>query len=496
MSMLDSAVRGSGHGPAGGAAWAGGAGGVGEVRPIGSERWSPPPVDFAVVSLLRAQVADRLEQERQAGRYDGYTSEDERVRAVALVGEALEDWIEGRAREGQPPPSTDEEQTLREAVLAALFGLGRLQPLIEREDVENIHIHGHDHVALELADGRLVFTDTPVADSDADLVTMLSGYASRMGQTAREFSVAHPILNLRLPAGGPLGARLAAVMEVADRPRVAIRRHRLVDIDLDDLLELRMVDGVLHAFLRAAVRAGKNMVITGAPGAGKTTLMRALANEIPPTEHLVTVEDEYELGLHVLPERHFLVTPLEGRVANAEGAGEITMYDLLKQALRHSPSRVLVGEVRGGEVTAMLQALSNGAAGGMCTLHARSASATFNRIAQLAQLSAPPLPVDGAWRFTADALDLVVHVGRHDTRSAGGRLERFVAEVIEVGEVGDSGAPDVTHLFTPRPDGRAAPQYAPTDRLRADLQAFGFDPQWLEHPGGTWDESVPGRRSR
>jgi Flp pilus assembly CpaF family ATPase len=214
------------------------------------------------------------------------------------------------------------------------------------------------------------------------------------------------------------------------------------------------------------------MVISGAPAAGKTTLLRALAAEIPPGEHVVTVEEEYELGLHILhPDR--LVTAVEARQANAEGAGAIGLRTLLTQALRHSPSRVLVGEVRGGEVTALLLALSNGAAGGMCTLHAASAHAVLTRIAQLAGLAQPPLPAQTAWRFTADAVDLIVHLDRDHTG-------RYVTEVVEVGPVGDAGLPDTTLLFGPREsDGRTVPAYTPSLRLRRRLTRAGFDPAWL-----------------
>ena len=395
---------------------------------------------------------------------------DQRALAASLVLREIEQWALTQATAGRPVPDPDTERALASAVTAALFGMGRLQPLLERADVENIHVHGADRVVLELAGGR-VEVAAPVAGSDEELVELLTGWAARAGQTGREFSPAHPLLNLRLPAGGPLGSRLAAVMEVTGRPTVAIRRHRLARVTLDDLLGMGTLTVPVHGFLRAAVRAGCNIVVSGAPAAGKTTLLRALAAEIPAGEHVVTVEEEYELGLHVLdPGR--LVTGMEARQSNAEGAGGIGLHVLLTQALRHSPSRVLVGEVRGGEVTALLAALSNGAAGGMCTLHARSAPGVLTRIAQLAQLSDPPLATEAAWRFTADALDLIVHVDREPADAGGGR---YVAEVLEVGPVGDGGMPDTTSVFAPADtDGRAVPAYTPSVGLRRRLARVGF----------------------
>jgi Flp pilus assembly CpaF family ATPase len=453
--------------------------------------WQSEPVD-GPVRLLRERVAARLEGLEVADRETGrrLTVRDERARARAVLAEEVEAWIGERAGRGLRLPSAEGERGLVEAVWAALFGLGALQPLLEREDVENIHIHGHDRVALELADGRVEWWPYPVAATDADLVRLIAEFAARLGQTGREFSTATPMLNLRLPAGGPLGARLAAAMEVTDRPRIAIRRHRLVEVTLDDLARTGTLSPGLAAFLRAAVRAGVNLIVCGGPAAGKTTLLRALCHEIAPDEHVVTIEEEYELGLHLMPGRHRLVTPLEARYPNAEGAGGIDLHALVNQALRQSPHRVIVGEVRGGEVTAMLRALGNGAAGGMCTLHAASAEAVFDRIASLGQLADPPMPVDAAYRWTAQAIDLVVHIRRTDHHDSGGqaRRERFVSEVLAVGPVGDSGRPDITRLYRPRTgDGHAEPDVHPDQQLLANLVRSGFDPAWLNHENG-WSQ--------
>ncbi|SDY01076.1 Pilus assembly protein, ATPase of CpaF family [Saccharopolyspora shandongensis] len=426
--------------------------------------------DTATVQALREKVAARLRN----------SSADERASVVAAEITA---WAHDRASRGDPPLSVAEEQRLADAVLAAVFGLGQLQPLLELEDVENIHIHGHDRVWLELADGHLQRWPYPVADSDTELLEQLEAMCARLGQTSREFSPAQPIVNLRLPAGGSLGARLAAVREVTDRPRIAIRRHRLTHTTLTDLRRRGTLDPGLENFLAVAVAAGVNLLVTGGPFAGKTTLLRALCAEIPVHEHIVTVEDDYELGLHLDGER--VVTAFEARTANAEGVGEISLDDLLKQTLRHSPSRVIVGEVRGGEITALLRALGNGAAGGMGTLHATSARAVPDRIAALGQLALPPLSVEAAHRWTASALDLIVHLARRDHSD---RRERFVTEIVEVGPVGDAAIPDLTTLFGPRPgDGRAVPTCPPSPTLMARLQAHGLDRTLFNRPDGQWN---------
>lgn len=137
----------------------------------------------------------------------------------------------------------------------------------------------------------------------------------------------------------------------------------------------------------------------------------------------------------------------------------------------------------------MLRALGNGAAGGMCTLHATSAHAVFDRIASLGQLASPPLPIDAAYRWTASAINLVVHVRKTDQIVAGRAVrERFVSEVVEVGPVGDSGRPDTTTVFAPRPlDGRAVPAFPPSPQLLTDLQGQGFDRAWFDRPDGAWN---------
>lgn len=434
-------------------------------------------VEQDVVRELRETVAARLERVAAGERHleTPLSAEEQQARLRAYVADEVAAWVRNRAAAGQAPLPVEDERRLARAVAAALSGLGALEELLERDDVENIHVHGCDRVFLELADGSVERWPHAIADTDAELVEMLAAMFARQGQTGREFNAGRPLGNLRIPAGGPLGARVAAVMEISDRPRVAIRRHRLVDVDLNGLAAGGMLDDTLASFLRAAVQAACNIVVSGGPAAGKTTLLRALCGEIPANEHVVTVEEEYELGLHL--GSRTLVTPLEARPANSEGIGEITLDDLLKQTLRHSPSRVVVGEVRAGEVTAMLRALGNGAAGGMCTLHATSASAVFDRIGALGQLADPPLAIEAAHRWTASALDLVVHVARTDhDRASGRRRERFVTEVLEVGPVGDAGRPDTTRIFGPNPaDGHAVAAYAPSRDLLERLERHGFD---------------------
>lgn len=296
--------------------------------------------DPEVVRQLRAAVADEL----AAAGAAGLAPEDRRELARQLTLTRLRARaLEGLAA-GTNVPDPVEERALTEAVLDALFGLGRLQALIDDPAVENIDVNGFDHVWVTYADGTKVQAG-PVADSDEELVELVRSAAARLGLSERRFDVAHPELDLQLPDG----SRLSALMAVTPRPALSIRRHRYVDLTLDDLVRLGAVDDHVAGFLAAAVRARKNIVVGGAMNAGKTTLLRALAAEIPPFERIVTIEQAFELGLDAVPARHPDMVALEARQPNAEGEGAFPMARLVRRALRMNADRVIVGEVLGDE---------------------------------------------------------------------------------------------------------------------------------------------------
>jgi pilus assembly protein CpaF len=443
---------------------------------------TPTEVDYGLVRRLRKRVADRLSDElvelRQR-RGAEVTPADQRMLGRALVDDEVGALVAARARNGEPSPTAADEDAVAEAVFAALFGLGRLQPHVDDPQIENIDVHGCDQVWLSYADGRLVKAP-PIADSDDELVELIQAFAAYQGQSTREFSSAKPLLNLRLPDG----SRLAGWMTVSPRPGLTVRRHRLPDLDLDDLLRLGTIDLALRALLRAAVAARKNILVTGGVNAGKTTTVRALANEFHPHEKIVVVEKEYELGLDRLPDRHHQVICLEAREANAEGAGEVSLATLVNHALRMNPRHIIVGEVRGDELIPMLTAMGSGNDGSLCTLHANSAHAAFNRMAAIGLASPQKLPVEAAHLLAADAINFVVHVVLVDDSAHGGGRRRYVSSVLEVTGVGENGRVACNQVFRPGPDGRAVPGSAIA--CLADLTRAGFDPAFLDRPAGWW----------
>ncbi|MCP5040898.1 MAG: Flp pilus assembly complex ATPase component, partial [bacterium] len=201
---------------------------------------------------------------------------DEEQLARRLLNDKLDELANDALASGTDPLDEVAERELTQAVLARLFQLGRLQPLLDDDRIQNIIANGHDRVFLEYADGSKV-EGPPIASSDEELIDTLREVGRRYGLSEREFNPSHPSLNLQLPDG----SRLFAVAWVCDRPAVAIRRHRFMRASIDDLVRLGAVDEQLGSFLRAAVRARKQIIIAGATGAGKTTMLRALASEIP-----------------------------------------------------------------------------------------------------------------------------------------------------------------------------------------------------------------------
>ena len=431
-------------------------------------------MDHSVVKRLRAEVGDRLREQRRVDAAAGLppmSGEDERQFARALIAQALEEHARVEITAGRVPPNAQEEEQLAAAVHAALFGVGRLQPLLEDAQIENIDINGCDRVFLGYADGREVLAE-PVADSDEELIELIQVLAAYSGLSSRPFDAANPQLDLRLPDG----SRLSAVMDVTIRPAVSIRRARLGKVFLADLVGSGSLLPEAAQFLAAATAARKNMMIAGATNAGKTTLLRAVANQIPPTERLITVERALELGLDQFPELHPNVIALEERLPNSEGLGAISMAELVRRSLRMNPSRVIVGEVLGDEIVTMLNAMTQGNDGSLSTIHANSSMEVFNRISTYAIQSAERLPVEATNMLIAGAIDFVVFIEKRNEYSSGGRLRRFVSSIREV--TGIDGRVLSSEVFAPGPDGRAVPR-APVS-CAAQLAEHGYE------TGGGW----------
>lgn len=368
-----------------------------------------PAEQSSLVARLRVEVADDLSGST------GYelALDDRRELARQLTLSRLEQFAAEAVQSGNTPLELADEERVARAVLDALFGLGRLQSLIDDRDIENIDVNGCDRVWVTYSDGTKASVE-PAAESDAELAEILRSAAARFGLSERRFDISHPELDLRLPDG----SRLSALMSVVQRPVVSIRRHRFVDLTLDDLVEMGGLDATLASFLAAAVRARKNIVVGGAMNSGKTTLIRALASAIPPRERVVTIEQAFELGLDSIPDRHPDLVALEARPANAEGEGAISMARLVRRALRMNADRVIVGEVLGDEILPMLNAMSQGRSGSMCTIHADSSLGIFRRLASYAVQAPERLPLESTNLLIAGSVHFTVFVEVVDVERA------------------------------------------------------------------------------
>ena len=432
-------------------------------------------LDYLLIKRLQAELG-RLRQEdiarRRAGNLPALTGADARQHGKALVQRVVSDHESALAESGEEALTWEARQDLVDALESRLFGAGSLQALLDDADVENIDINGFQTVYVEYADGTSAKV-RPVAGSDAELVETIQTLAAHEGLAARAFDVANVRVNLRLPDG----SRLYAVQSVTRQPVVSIRRHRHRRVSLKDLVGLGTFDEEMADFLSALVKARKNVMVAGATSAGKTTLLRALASEIEPDERILTVERSLELGLDEDTEQHPNAIAFEERLANNEGAGAVTMAELVRDTLRMNPSRVIVGEVLGDEVVTMLNAMTQGNDGSLSTIHANSSSDVVHKIATYAIQAPERLPWDATVRLVASALDFVVFIRR--VRGEAGQ-RRVVESIREIAGISEDGQLQTNELWQPDASGNVVRRHGVQVRAQDDLLAVGWQPE----PGG------------
>jgi Flp pilus assembly CpaF family ATPase len=443
-----------------------------------------PPVDYEVVRSLQGLVIDRV-RDRVRGR--DITNDEQRTITAEETRKLVREHAEHRIEAGDLLPAGYED-ALFGAVTAYLLGFGRLQPLIDDDSIENIQVLGWDRVRVEYADGRVDGTSYTAAASDGELVELLQRLAARGGSTERTLSTSKPVLHLRLPDG----SRMVAAYVVTPRPVIVIRRHRILKVSLDDLVNRGSITATLAGFLRAAVGGYLNIMIAGLPNSGKTTMLRAIASEIPADEWFATMETEYELGLD--RGHHRWAVAFEERQGHGEigpngrPEGELSLADLFPHMLRMSVQRVVVGEVRSAEVVSMLDA-GDTTQGTLSTIHARYPHNVFDRLAGLLMRYGASPNRDGAYIQVASALDLVVFVNMQRRRGQSAR--RYVSHVIEVNGLAESGGIARSELFAPRTYGGLAEPTGvrPSERILEALAYAGFDLQALTAPDGGWHRS-------
>lgn len=432
-------------------------------------------VDSQLVGRIHALVADRLTGQLRAESNGGLSVEDERELTRALIAEELTALSETAYRDGLTPLDGQMEVLVAEAVFDRLWGLGRIQPLVDQRDLANIHINGCDNVWLVYRDGSKIEGE-PVADSDEELVDLIAAAARRVGRTEKRWDQASWELHLQLPGG----ERLHAVLGLTGRPVVTIRRHDFSINRLAHLVDLGVIDSGMAGFLAATVRAKLNLIVAGGTNTGKTTMLRCLLNEVPASERVITVEDNLELGLDRFRDLHPDQVCWERRGANIEGHGEATLADCVRATLRQNPDRVIVGEIRGVEVVDMLRAMSQGNDGSMSSIHADSSRGALVRLGMYTAEAGLDEETSNKW--IANAVDLIIHLGWvGDVRRVTSIREVLEAESRQIA---------TNEIYRPDPNGRAVPAPGPAIRNSTleRLTAAGFNPQLLLDSLGAWSK--------
>ena len=342
----------------------------------------------------------------------------ERLIECARRGEASGGDVREQVRalvEREAAPLADRERaTLCERVLLLATGLGPLEPLLADPAVDEVMVNGHGAVYVE-RHGRIERTEAAFA-SDAELMHAVERILAPLGRRVDEAS---PLCDARLPDGSRVNVVIPPLS--LGGPCVTIRRFRREGFSLRDLVTGGTLTAAAADLLALAVTARASILVSGGTGSGKTTTLNALSGAIPGEERIVTIEDAAELRLR---QRH--VVRLEARPPNLEGSGEVTIRQLVRNALRMRPDRIVVGEVRGSEALDLLQALNTGHEGSLSTVHANSPADALRRVETLALMAGVGLPHAAIREQVASAVDVVVH----QARGPDGR--RTVTSVIEV----------------------------------------------------------------
>lgn len=399
--------------------------------------------------------------------------------------EAIERTVHALIEEERLPLTIEESRRVARDVLYETLGLGPLEPLLADSNINDILVNGSQSVWVD-RNGRLEPTDIRFKD-DNHLMHVINRIVGRLGRRVDEAS---PIVDARLPDGSRVNAIIPPL--ALDGPSLSIRRFRPVPYGLEELIARGTLNLQMAEFLQAAVRARLNILISGGTSAGKTTLLNMCSGWISDDERIVTIEDTAELKLQ---QRH--VVRLESRPANIEGQGAITQRELVKNALRMRPDRIVVGEVRGPEALDMLQAMNTGHEGSLTTVHANTPRDSLSRIETLVLLAGIDLSQRSIREQIGSAFDLVVQIKRQQDGT------RRIVSIAEITGVND-GLIGMQELFVFRQEGvddskrvvgrHVAGGFRPFHEgkfreagieLRSDLFAVGK----RELPVGTPDES-------
>jgi pilus assembly protein CpaF len=364
-------------------------------------------------------------------------------------------------------PASDLEPEVRnkvvDAALADLIGYGPLELLLSNPEINEIMVNGAEHVYIERS-GELRETDVKF-DNDEHLMRIIGRIVSPLG---RRLDADNPTADARLPDGSRVNVVIPPV--AVDGPHLTIRKFLQTKMNMEELIDLQALTPYMAKFLEACVVTRLNILVTGNTSSGKTTVLNALSSYIPEDERIVTIEDAVELKLK---QRH--VVRLETKLPGVDGAGLVSVRDLVRNALRMRPDRIVVGEVRGGEAMDMLQAMNTGHTGSLTTLHANSPRDATSRLETMSMMAGLEMPLQAVRKQIAAAISLIVHLAR---LSDGSRKMTHITEI--AGMEGD--VITLTDIFKYEqsgvtPQGKIMGQLRPTGMrplFTPRLEAAGF----------------------
>jgi pilus assembly protein CpaF len=314
----------------------------------------------------------------------------------------------------EPTLAREDRERLASEIADDIFGYGPLERLLSDSTISEVMVNGCSDIWIE-REGRL--SQTPLRFSDDSQLRRI--ITKMVGQIGRRIDESSPMVDARLPDGSRVNAIIPPLS--LSGPLLTIRRFAKERFDLEELIRLGTITEQAARFLCNSVESDLNILISGGTGSGKTTALNALSAAVPDTDRIVTIEDAAELQLK---QRH--VVRLESRPKNIEGEGEVTIRDLVRNALRMRPDRIIVGEVRGAEALDMLQAMNTGHEGSLSTIHANSPRDALNRLETMVLMAGYELPVKAIRQHVAAALDLIIQLDRLDDGS------RHVTQISEV----------------------------------------------------------------
>lgn len=339
------------------------------------------------------------------------------------------------------------QQTIQD-VVDDCIGLGPLTQLLADDSISEIMVNNYQSIFVERA-GCLQQTTVKFSDEEA-LLRVIDRIVLPLG---RRLDSAQPMVDARLPDGSRVNAVLAAL--APHGTCMTVRKFSVQQLTLDDLIQQQSLLLAAADYLRGAVQQRRNILIVGGTGTGKTTLLNVLAAEVPSDQRIVTIEDAAELRLH-----HANLISLEARPANAEGSGQVSIRELLINALRMRPDRIVIGECRGAEAIDMLQAMNTGHDGSLTTLHANSPREALQRLEVMVMMAGLELPFVAIRQLIASAIHVVVHI----VRGQGG--QRRIQQITEITGI-DAGTIQNAVIYS-------------WQAQQQQLQATGIPSEWVQ----------------